>query len=109
MTATTEILDLVRRWAAAEQQNDPELLNGFLADDFHGVGPVGFVLTREQPARHPRDRPGRSAARRPHGHRVRGGVAGMRVSIGVTNYSWPRPHAWLAFRPRRRPPSCFGA
>jgi hypothetical protein len=48
MTATTEILDLVRRWAAAERQNDPGLLDGVLADDFHGVGPVGFVLTREQ-------------------------------------------------------------
>jgi hypothetical protein len=36
MTATTEILDLVRRWAAAEQQNDPGLLDGVLADDFQG-------------------------------------------------------------------------
>jgi ketosteroid isomerase-like protein len=43
-----DILDLVRRWAAAEQHNDPGLLDGLLADDFHGVGPVGFVLTREQ-------------------------------------------------------------
>ena len=48
MTATTEILDLVRRWAAAEQQNDLGLLDGVLADDFQGVGPAGFVLTREQ-------------------------------------------------------------
>lgn len=48
MTATTDTLDLVRRWAAAEQQNDPGLLDGVLADDFQGVGPAGFVLTREQ-------------------------------------------------------------
>ena len=48
MTATTEILDLVRRWAAAEQQNDPGLLDGVMADDFQGVSPAGFVLTREQ-------------------------------------------------------------
>ena len=44
MTATTELLDLVRRWAAAEQDNDP----GRLAEDFHGVGPAGFVLDRPQ-------------------------------------------------------------
>jgi ketosteroid isomerase-like protein len=48
MTATTEILDLVRRWAAAEQNNDPGLLDDVLADDFHGVGPAGFVLDRPQ-------------------------------------------------------------
>jgi ketosteroid isomerase-like protein len=48
MTATTEILDLVQRWAAAEQDNDPGLLDDVLADDFHGVGPAGFVLDRPQ-------------------------------------------------------------
>jgi ketosteroid isomerase-like protein len=48
MTATTDILDLVRRWAEAEQQNDAGLLDGVLANDFHGVGLVGFVLPREQ-------------------------------------------------------------
>jgi hypothetical protein len=48
MTATTEILDLVRRWAATEQDNDPGLLDDVLADDFHGVGPAGFVLDRPQ-------------------------------------------------------------
>jgi ketosteroid isomerase-like protein len=48
MTASTEILDLVRRWAEAEQRNDPGLLAEVLADAFHGVGPVGFVLSREQ-------------------------------------------------------------
>ena len=37
----------MRRWAATERQNDPGLLDGVLADDFHGVGPAGFVLTRE--------------------------------------------------------------
>ncbi len=48
MTATDDILDLVDRWAAAEEGNDPERLDGLLADDFVGVGPLGFVLTREQ-------------------------------------------------------------
>jgi uncharacterized protein (TIGR02246 family) len=48
MTGTTEVLDLVHRWAAAEQGNDPEALDGLLADDFVGVGPLGFVLGRDQ-------------------------------------------------------------
>jgi ketosteroid isomerase-like protein len=43
-----EILDLAQRWAAAEQRNDAGLLGGLLADDFVGVGPAGFVLTRDQ-------------------------------------------------------------
>ena len=48
MTATDDILDLVDTWAAAEERNDPERLDRLLADDFVGVGPLGFVLTREQ-------------------------------------------------------------
>ena len=43
-----DVLDLVRRWSAAEQHNDAGLLDGLLADDFVGVGPLGFVLTRDQ-------------------------------------------------------------
>jgi ketosteroid isomerase-like protein len=42
-----EVLDLVQRWAAAEEQNDSALLDGLLADGFVGVGPVGFVLSRD--------------------------------------------------------------
>jgi uncharacterized protein (TIGR02246 family) len=48
MTATTDVLDLVDRWAAAEQANDAGALEGLLADDFVGVGPLGFVLGRDQ-------------------------------------------------------------
>jgi len=48
MTASADVLDLVHRWAAAEQQNDAGLLDELLAGDFTGVGPLGFVLTREQ-------------------------------------------------------------
>ena len=48
MTATPDVLDLVGRWAAAEEKNDAGLLDGLLADDFVGVGPLGFVLTRER-------------------------------------------------------------
>ena len=48
MTATNEVLDLVRAWAEAEQRNDAGALDGLLADDFVGVGPLGFVLDRQQ-------------------------------------------------------------
>jgi uncharacterized protein (TIGR02246 family) len=48
MTTRTDVLDLVGRWAAAEQANDAEALDSLLAGDFVGVGPLGFVLGREQ-------------------------------------------------------------
>jgi ketosteroid isomerase-like protein len=48
MTPTSDVLHLVERWAGAEQGNDAEALDGLLADDFVGVGPLGFVLGREQ-------------------------------------------------------------
>jgi len=45
---SSEVLDLVHRWADAERLGDAGLLDGLLAEDFVGVGPVGFVLTRDQ-------------------------------------------------------------
>jgi ketosteroid isomerase-like protein len=48
MTASSDMLDLVQRWAAAEEHNDATLLDGLLADDFVGVGPLGFIVPREQ-------------------------------------------------------------
>jgi hypothetical protein len=48
MTASIDVLDLVGRWAEAEQGNDAEALDGLLAGDFVGVGLVGFVLGRDQ-------------------------------------------------------------
>jgi uncharacterized protein (TIGR02246 family) len=48
MTTPDGVLDLVQRWAAAEQKNDATALDGLLAPDFAGVGPLGFVLTRQQ-------------------------------------------------------------
>jgi uncharacterized protein (TIGR02246 family) len=48
MTTETEVLDLVDRWAKAERGNDAGALAGLLADDFVGVGPLGFVLDRQQ-------------------------------------------------------------
>jgi ketosteroid isomerase-like protein len=48
MTAPDEVLDLVTQWAGAEQDNDAGRLDGLLDHSFVGVGPLGFVLTREQ-------------------------------------------------------------
>ena len=48
MTAQNGVLDLVQRWTAAEQRNDAGALDGLLADGFAGVGPFGFILTRDQ-------------------------------------------------------------
>jgi ketosteroid isomerase-like protein len=48
MTTSADVLDLVRRWSAAEEHNDAAGLDKILADDFVGVGPLGFVLTRPQ-------------------------------------------------------------
>src|SRR5919197_1346918 len=48
MTARTDVLDLVGRWTAAEQDNDAGALDKLLAGDFVGVGPLGFVLDRDQ-------------------------------------------------------------
>jgi ketosteroid isomerase-like protein len=48
MAAPPDVLDLVQRWAAAEQQNDAAMLDGLLADDFVGIGPLGFVVPRDQ-------------------------------------------------------------
>ncbi|HZD74499.1 MAG TPA: nuclear transport factor 2 family protein [Actinomycetota bacterium] len=48
MTERNDVLDLVGRWAAAERDNDAEALDGLLAGDFVGVGPLGFVLDRDQ-------------------------------------------------------------
>ncbi len=43
-----EILDLGRRWVAAEQAGDAAALDRLGATGFRLVGPVGFVLDREQ-------------------------------------------------------------
>jgi len=43
-----EVLDLVQRWAEVELRGDADAYGDLLAPDFIGVGPVGFVLTRDQ-------------------------------------------------------------
>jgi uncharacterized protein (TIGR02246 family) len=53
LTSQTEILDIIDQWAAAELAGDADAVAAVLTDDFTGIGPVGFVLTREQwAARH---------------------------------------------------------
>src|SRR5215211_1498898 len=42
------VLALVDTWARAELAMDGAALDGLLADDFVGVGPFGYLLTREQ-------------------------------------------------------------
>jgi ketosteroid isomerase-like protein len=43
---TTEIDTFLARWADAERRGDAEQMDELLADDFVGIGPVGFVLDR---------------------------------------------------------------
>src|SRR5262249_61061956 len=43
-----QIRDLGQTWAAAELRGDAAALGAVLADDFVCVGPLGFVLDKEQ-------------------------------------------------------------
>jgi uncharacterized protein (TIGR02246 family) len=43
-----DILDMVQRWAEAERKMDSDSLDGLLVADFVAVGPLGFVLTKDQ-------------------------------------------------------------
>jgi ketosteroid isomerase-like protein len=50
MTGTTDeqVRELGRRWVEAEQRGDVDTLDAISADDFTLVGPVGFVLNKQQ-------------------------------------------------------------
>jgi uncharacterized protein (TIGR02246 family) len=45
---TQNVMTLGEDWAAAELRGDTSFLAEILAEDFVGVGPRGFMLTREQ-------------------------------------------------------------
>jgi uncharacterized protein (TIGR02246 family) len=48
-----EVLDLIQRWAKVELAGDADGYDGLLSADFTGIGPVGFVLDKQQwAARH---------------------------------------------------------
>jgi ketosteroid isomerase-like protein len=46
--AQQEILDLGQRWAEAERRGDATALDQLLHEQFIGVGPLGFVLDKQQ-------------------------------------------------------------
>lgn len=43
-----EVLNLVQRYADAELKGDASAYDSLVTADFHGIGPVGFVLNKEQ-------------------------------------------------------------
>ena len=43
-----QVTKLVQEWADAEVRSDVVALDHMLADDFIGIGPFGFMLTKEQ-------------------------------------------------------------
>ena len=43
-----EIRELGRRWADAEQRGDADALSALAVEDFTLVGPLGFVLDKQQ-------------------------------------------------------------
>jgi ketosteroid isomerase-like protein len=44
---TRRVADLSQRWVAAELRGDTAFLERTLADDFVGIGPLGFILSKQ--------------------------------------------------------------
>jgi ketosteroid isomerase-like protein len=45
---TRRLEGLIREWADAERREDVAFLRESLTDDFVGIGPLGFMLTKDQ-------------------------------------------------------------
>src|SRR5919197_2812330 len=43
-----EVDQTLRRWTTAERDGDTAALDELLAEQFHGIGPMGFVLDKQQ-------------------------------------------------------------
>lgn len=43
-----EVSDLVKRWVDVELKGDADAYEELVTADFHGIGPVGFMLNKEQ-------------------------------------------------------------
>src|SRR5258706_11124100 len=46
--AEQEVMRLADTWATAELRGEPTFLESTLADDFIGIGPLGFMLTKQE-------------------------------------------------------------
>jgi hypothetical protein len=44
----TEILNIANNWVVAEKRGDTSFLENLFTDDFIGIGPLGFLLTKQE-------------------------------------------------------------